>query len=165
MKQLAAACSKTTAARSYDQLTVAQHQLEGAIANLFLGNWPTAITLAGAAEEILPEHQTYKSLIEVAKADFAKKHNMKSNEIANIMNKQRNWLKHDKSSDPNAESNMDFSQEDAIIMIVRALTKLKAHHAPFDENEALSGHVLVFEDWCKSNYPEYSVTKYYRQQL
>ncbi|MEP6828027.1 MAG: hypothetical protein ABJA10_08120, partial [Aestuariivirga sp.] len=157
MKALAANCSKSATIKKYDQLSVAQHQLEGAIANLFLGNWPSAITLAGAAEEVLPEHANFKDLMSIAKDDVAKQHGVTSKQISDIMNKKRNWLKHDKSNDPNSEMIVDFSQEDAIIMIIRALTKVMAHHAPFAKDEVLSEHILVFDDWCKRNYPEFSV--------
>jgi hypothetical protein len=154
MKVLASNCKRTNSKRSYDQISASQHQLEGAIANLFLGNWPAAITLAGAAEDILPPHEKYRDMMSVL-PEVAINHKTKTKDLADIMNEKRNWLKHDKSKDPKAQQQQEFSQEDAVIMIYRALTRFAAHHMPITSNEILSEHIAVFHNWMAMNYNEY----------
>ncbi len=65
MTTLATICSRSDEIQSYDPLTAAQHQIEGAIHNLFIGNWVSAITLAQAAEGILPPHSLYPDIMKL----------------------------------------------------------------------------------------------------
>ena len=154
MKMLASNCPRIDSKRPYDQVSASQHQLEGAIANLFLGNWLAAITLAGAAEDILPPHEKFRDMMSIL-PDVASNHQSNTKVLADIMNEKRNWLKHDKSKDPNAQKLQEFSQEDAVIMILRALTRFAAHHMPIAPNEILSEHIAVFHKWLAENYSEY----------
>ena len=92
--QLASACRRSMEKRSLNKAAVAQQQLEGAISELFMGNWACAITLAGAAEDALPlsapQDDVFRGVLEFE----MKKHNKTEKEIANELNRQRNWLKH-----------------------------------------------------------------------
>lgn len=152
MKQLAQNCTRTSVARTYTKLDAAQHQLEGAIANFFLGNWPSAITLAGAAEEAIPAHEKYPDLIKVAKSLGPSKYGKTEKEILQLFNEQRNWLKHNGT---NHAENMEFFQENALTMIIRALSRLQAHYAPFEPNEYISDGIAVFELWVRNHYADW----------
>ncbi len=154
MKMLASNCQRTDSKRSYNQVSASQHQLEGAIANLFSGNWLAAITLAGAAEDILPPHENFPDIMSTL-PDVATDHQTNTKVLADIMNEKRNWLKHDKSKDPNARQLQEFSQEDAVIMILRALTRFAAHNMPIATDEILSEHIAIFQNWVAVNYTEY----------
>ena len=85
----------------------------------------------------------------------AANHDTTTKVLADVMNEKRNWLKHDKSKDTQANKLQEFSQEDAVIMILRALTRFAAHHMPIAKNEVLSEHIAVFQVWLAENYSEY----------
>jgi hypothetical protein len=143
-----------------DKIQAAQHQLEGAIANLFLGNWPAAITLAGAAEEILPSHEIHGDLFTVARKNGPKRHDRSEGEIADILNELRNWLKHHQTGEKeNFKTHQEIRQEDAVIMVLRAYTRFCAYHAPIGQNEILSEHIGVFETWFRKNYADWLLPK------
>ena len=156
MKELASKCLRTNLRRNYDQVSASQHQLEGAISNLFLGNWLAAMTLAGAAEDILPQPEQYPDMMS-ALSEVAASQNTTKKILVDVMNEKRNWLKHDKSNDPKASQLQEFTQEDAVIMILRAFTRFAAHHMPIEPNEILSEQIFEFQKWLNIHYPEYSV--------
>ena len=156
MTLLAAICIQSDETKSYDPLTAAQHQLEGAIHNLFIGNWVSAITLAQAAEGILPQHPVYPDIMKL-KPEVAAKLGVSEKAISDTMNKKAKWLRHDMSSDPNAMKKIEISQLDAAIMILRAFTRFAAHHMPIAPNEILSEQIFEFQKWLRTHYPDYSV--------
>ncbi len=156
MTTLANNCGRSDESKTYDPLLAAQHQLEGAIHNLFIGNWVSAITLAQAAEGILPQHSLYPDFMKL-KGDVAAKLGTTEKVISDTMNKKAKWLRHDKSSDPNAAKDIQITQLDATIMILRAFTRFAAHHMPIAPNEILSEQIFEFQKWLKLNYPDYSI--------
>lgn len=155
MKELARLCKRTEETVVFDKLSAAQHQIEGAIANLFLGNWPAAITLAGAAEEILPSHSTNVDFFTFVKKRAAEDNNRSEKEIADILNEQRNWLKHDQIGNPNFKATQTFSQGEAVSVIVRACSRLYAHLHPMATDEVLSENIWIFESWLRLNYADW----------
>jgi len=154
---LASECRRTSDARQYSKLDAAQHQLEAAIAKLFLGNWPAAITLAGAAEDVLPPKSDKADLFSVAKTLGEARHGKTPKEIADLLNETRNWLKHDQQN--TTSPIQDITQEDAVIMVLRAATRFGAHHAPLEPEEALCEALVVFRQWFTTQYRDWLVTE------
>ena len=146
MIELAKNCSRTTESRTLSKVEAAQQQLEGAIANLFLGNWACAITLAGAAEDMLPAVEGKKDLYGVAKLIGSNHFQMTNGEMREFLNEQLVWLKHKTIDKP---TTMKFQQDDAIIMIIRALTRLKT------TIEKTSPNMDLFVEWISKEYPNY----------
>jgi hypothetical protein len=153
---LASICQKSGKSQLYDPRSAAQHQLEGAIHNLFIGNWVSAITLAQAAECILPKHPEYPDIMKL-KPDVAEIFGVSEKAISDTMNLKAKWLRHDKSSDPTAPKEIQISQLDATIMVLRAFTRFSAHHMPIAPNEVLSEQIFEFQKWLKQTYPDYSI--------
>ncbi len=133
-------------------MSAAQHQLEGAIANLFSGNWPAAITLAGAAEGVLPQHEKHDDIYSMATKMGPEIFGHSSKEISDKLNELRDWLKHHQKDNPNFRTNQTISQNDVVSIVMRAYTRFRAHNLPIEQNEALSEHLLVFENWFRENY-------------
>ena len=121
MKQLANQCARTDELVTFSKFEVAQHQLDAAIYNLFLGNWPASITLAGAAEETLPHLVDKDGLYAFLKKRVALNESLDADGVGKKLNELRNWSKHF-----NALTNADqqFSQIDAISIILRAHSRL-----------------------------------------
>jgi hypothetical protein len=157
--ELAKNCPRTSASKKISKIQAAQHQLEGAIANLFLGNWSAAITLAGAAEDILPNHQDYGDLFTVAKTNGPARHGRSEKEIAELLNEVRNWLKHHQMGSKEFKADIEVTQIDAVVMVLRAYTRFCAHHAPIEKNEILSEHLGIFENWFRENYADWLVPR------
>ena len=155
MKDLAAACKRTSEVKKYNKMSAAQHQLEGAIANLFVGNWPAAITLAGAAEGILPAHDQHEDLFSLATKKGPEVFGYSSREISDKLNELRDWLKHHQKSNPAFTVEQEISQDDVVSIVMRAYTRFYAHNLPVEPNEALSEHLLVFENWFRTNYADW----------
>ena len=155
MRELANTCKRTDVGKEYDKMLAAQHQLEGAITNLFLGNWPAAITLAGAAEGILPVHEKYDDLFSTATKRGPQVFGHSSKEIADKLNELRDWLKHHQSDNPNRSDKQIITQDDAVSVVMRAYTRFCAHNQPVGLNESLSEHLFVFENWFRKNYPDW----------
>ena len=149
MKLLAENCLRTNTARTMTKVQAAQQQLEGAIANLFLGNWACAVTLSGAAENVMPKPDKENDLFCVAQKVSSEKHNMKSKDMIAMFNEKRDWLKHHQTGTPQYKAAQDFSQEDAVIMILRAYTRFLAITNSDTE------HIVVFEEWFRKHYPDY----------
>ena len=156
MTTLATICRRSDEIKSYDPLTAAQHQLEGAIHNLFIGNWGSAITLAQAAEGILPQHPVYPDMMKL-KPKVAENLGVSEKVISDTMNEKAKWLRHDKSSDPNAMKKIQISQLDVAIMILRAFSRFAAHHMPIAPEEILSEQIFEFQKWLRIHYPDYSI--------
>ncbi len=133
--------------KQYDKLQAAQHQLEGAIANLFLGNWPAAITLAGAAEDILPIVEGRSDAFKLLQLSFSLSYNLNESEINAKLNEKRNWLKH---KTENLSKTQNFTQADAIVMIIRALSRYSAHEDPPQKGEVINEAMSVFWHWYKA---------------
>ena len=146
MKQLAQSCPRIAVPRRLTKTEAAQQQLEAAIANLFLGNWACAITLAGAAEYMLPDIESKLDLFKFGKTKLAPRFGMTEKEFISFANEQRDWLKHPQVD---REEHIFLSQDDAIIMILRAYTRL---HAVVDNK---SEHMVIFENWLEQNYAEF----------
>ena len=155
MIELARVCKRTDTVQEYDQIQAAQHQLEGAIANLFMGNWPAAITLAGAAEDILPPHDSNIDFFSFIKVRAATDHGRSEKQIADMLNELRNWLKHDQTKRSNYKAVQEITQADAIVMILRAHSRFYSHHAPVEKNEILSENLEVFTTWFRANYSDW----------
>jgi len=106
------------------KLDAARIQLDSAIDHFFQGNHVCAVTLGGAAEDILGgllkadgQQSSFEFLYNwfqetynepVSKSDF-------SRQKANLA---RNWLKH---ADDDTQSTFDMSERDSIMMLMRAL--------------------------------------------
>jgi hypothetical protein len=146
LKPLAQSCDRTNASVELTKTEAAQQQLEGAIANLFLGNWACAITLAGAAEIMLYEVNENVDLFKTAKAIAPEHFNINETQLVNLLNERRDWLKH---RQPEKANSMEFRQEDAIVMILRAYTRLYA------VTHAASENMDTFETWFREKYPDW----------
>ncbi len=142
MKELAENCRVTCVKISLTKTEAAQQQLEGAINNFFLGNWACAITLAGAAESMLPPVEGKDDLFETAKSIGLNKLEIGESTAVTLINKERDWLKHLTTNSP---SIMTLQQDDAILMILRAFTRLKAN---LDKS---SIYMDTFVEWLESN--------------
>lgn len=86
-----------------------------------------AITLAGAAEEIVGETLGEKSVFSRLKAKFCAEHNLPEKYISqDYLNRAKNWLKHWKGMKDNERTEIEL-EEEAVQYIVRALTNLVVH--------------------------------------
>jgi hypothetical protein len=90
-----------------------------------------AISLAGAAEEILGQFVGPQAAFHVLKTSLAADYGMTPKEVADDhLNLIRNWIKHCGATD-SADTSVDLTQPDleatAILMIVRALSNLEIH--------------------------------------
>jgi len=106
------------------KLDAARIQLDAAIDHFFQGDHVSAVTLAGAAEDIfagLLNAAGHQSAFEFLHDWYQKAYGTKvsrtefSREIANL---GRNWLKH---ADEDADTQFDISERDSIMMLMRAL--------------------------------------------
>jgi hypothetical protein len=128
----------------------AVEQLDWAI-RLFLDHkaFVPAITLAGAAEEVLGRRLGERAASKVLKDDLADLCSMDGRAVSEKLNMTRNWVKHwdDSAGDRLIHSELE---EDAIQYIVRALANLACLDRPLrSESEGLR-----FLDWLKANKPD-----------
>ena len=140
---LAESCVRTEQVKRVDKISAAQEQIEGAITNLFLGNWSCAITLAGAAEGMLAAPVFGVDLFTLGKTEIAEQLKLPEKDFVEIVNKQLYWLKHLTEKLPVI---LDFDQIDVIIMILRAYTKFYAL------TSKKSDDMLIFESWLKHHF-------------
>lgn len=108
-------------------------QIEFAIEALELGLYDCAITLAGAAEGMLPESPSqavFTGLIDHPK----RPETISRKEFISIVNMERDSLKHLTHELPDE---MEFSTFDAAIMIVRGMARL-SHWSP---------RMYAFKEW------------------
>jgi hypothetical protein len=99
----------------------AKAQLERAIKCYRERDWICALTLAGAAEEILPRGKTLDLFVAVVTS--LGRHGLEKKLAITVFNSKRNWLKHATESDPGPKK---IGPADAAIMIVRAMTRFYA---------------------------------------
>lgn len=86
-----------------------------------------AITLAGAAEEIVGETLGERSVFSQLKAKFCVEHNLPEKYISqDYLNRAKNWLKHWKGMKDSERTEIEL-EEEAVQYIVRALTNLVLH--------------------------------------
>jgi hypothetical protein len=112
------------------KIDAAVDQLDWAI-RLFLDHkaYVAAITLAGAAEEVLGKAVGAKAAFEVLKKKFVTELGMPEKEVSqDHLNKARNWLKHWDGRTDEEKISLQLDEE-ALQYIVRALTNLSAHDA------------------------------------
>ncbi|MCD9031773.1 hypothetical protein LDO32_08560 [Luteimonas sp. Y-2-2-4F] len=131
------------------KLEAASHQLDWAIRLLIDHDAPLpAITLAGAAEEILGQalgdQSAHKELIRA----FAVEYNLDPKIISQQhLNKARNWLKHWAPSDEPAYEQFELGEE-AMQGIIRGLSNMLSY------NQSLPAEGPRFIDWIRAQ-PEY----------
>lgn len=105
---------------------VAQEQLDAAIDHFFNGDLVCAITLAGAAEELLGG-LCKRSCIQSALDQAAKLNvfpsDVTARERKDALNSVKNALKH---ADRDGQKHIEIVEEEAYIMIGRAIYNLKA---------------------------------------
>jgi hypothetical protein len=113
----------------------ASRQVEVALEALQRGDFDIAVTLAGAAEGMLADRSGMREymLTHPKIADYFEN----AKELSVALNEQINWLKH---STPGRASAM-FTRADAVLVIMRAMTKLDAWTPPMQQ----------FRDWWKAN--------------
>ena len=106
------------------KLDAARIQLDYSIEHFFSGNLTCAVTLAGAAEDILASllksageqssfeylHDWYQKTynIQISERDFSRQ----------IANSARNWLKH---ANNDTNSHYDIMKQDSILILMRAV--------------------------------------------
>jgi hypothetical protein len=113
-------------------------QINRAIDHLFQGEYECAITLAGAAEGMLPE--TWKPHFRQRVKRFAELQEIKEEGGATGPNDFKNWLKHGSLNGKRIE-NATIPAEESVGMVYRAITK---YHAVYDD---LSPQMLRFVNW------------------
>ena len=110
------------------KIDAAVEQMDWAI-KLLLDNqaYIPAITLAGAAEEIIGETLGERSVFSQLKAKFCAEHNLPERYISQTyLNRAKNWLKHWKGMKDEEQTEIEL-EEEAVQYIVRALTNLVLH--------------------------------------
>lgn len=107
------------------KIDAAVEQLDWAI-KLLLDNqaYIAAITLAGAAEEIIGEALGENSVFSKLKTNFCAEYNLPEKSISQeYLNKAKNWLKHWKGMQDQEQTKLEL-EEEAVQYIVRSLTNL-----------------------------------------
>jgi hypothetical protein len=110
------------------KIDAALEQMDWSI-KLFLDHqaYVPAITLAGAAEEIIGEMLQNRAVFAHLKAKFVANFNLPEKVISQeYLNKAKNWLKHWKDMDDDTTILLDLEGE-AVQYIVRAITNLVLH--------------------------------------
>lgn len=126
----------------------ASEQIDQAIRSFFDDRLATAVTLAGAAEGVLPEPANpgvalfhlmrEKGALRPGPPQWSEK------EVADLLNKARNWLKHQDAD----RSEVHLKEEHAVTMILRAHTKFTSAFGA----DAATETMLQFEAWFRQNY-------------
>lgn len=155
MLELAKACKRTDVPVTLTKLDAAQQQLEGAIQQLFFGNWACAVTLAGAAEGILPETGKCDDIFSVARHLAVEDHGRKEKEFSTNANKLVHWLKHNQKDKPNFAPTYSIEQEDAVRLILRAYSRFSVHLTPLAPNQAPSKILHIFDQWFQQVFPDW----------
>ena len=128
------------------KIEAAVDQVDWAI-RLFLDSqaYVPAITLAGAAEEILGEAISSEAAFRKLKESLSQKAGIDEKIISqNHLNKAKNWLKHWKNMEDDEAIAIEL-QTEAIQYIVRALSNLVAH------DNSITSEAPRFFDWLKEN--------------
>lgn len=128
------------------KIDAAVDQLDWSI-KLFLDHqaYVPAITLAGAAEEILGEAVTMDSAFELLKSLMSEESELPEKIVSQEhLNKVKNWLKHWK--DMKDEESIEIELEtEAIQYLLRAITNLVSH------DRSLTSETPRFLEWLKTN--------------
>jgi len=130
------------ASLTIDKFSAAQEQLDESIGAFFRNKWLAAITLAGATEYMLPVASPESDLFEIGKKKIRHLIGMTESEFIDLMNKQRDWLKHVQMQKPVV---LEYSQDDVVIMILRAYLRLRSL------TDAESEPMLNFRFWVEQN--------------
>lgn len=128
------------------KIDAAVHQLDWAI-KLFLDSeaYIPAITLAGAAEEIIGQTLQDQSVFAQLKAKFAADLGLPEKVITQAyLNKTKNWLKHWQDLRDEETIELDLEAE-AIQYLVRAITNLVLH------DHSLPSEGQRFFEWLATN--------------
>lgn len=128
------------------KVQAASHQLDWAIRLLLDHGAPIpAITLAGAAEEILGRAVKDQSAHEVLIRGFIESHGLERTEISQqYLNKARNWLKHWSSDGDSEYQSFDLLNE-AVQGIARGITNLSSY------NQSIPSEGPRFLQWLKDS--------------
>ncbi|QPC87732.1 hypothetical protein GA830_14010 [Mesorhizobium sp. NBSH29] len=116
----------------------AARQVQFAIGALLSGDYDAAITLAGAAEDMLPGDPTIEVTTTLLRDEMAVTELGRSFWI-NAVNIERNWLKHRTEYWSNS---FEFTLENTPFYIFRAMRKL-----PLSE---ITGEMIEFEEWYRT---------------
>lgn len=131
------------------KIDAATDQLDWSI-RLFLDSqaYIPAITLAGAAEEVIGQFLGEESVFSLLKKKISADLNLPEKIISQAhMNRARNWLKHWTQLEDEETIELDLEDE-AIQCIVRALTNLAIH------DRSLPSEGPRFFQWLESNRPD-----------
>lgn len=128
------------------KIDAAVHQLDWAI-KLFLDSeaYIPAITLAGAAEEIIGQTLQDQSVFAQLKAKFAADLGLPEKIISQVyLNKTKNWLKHWQDLRDEESIEIDLEAE-AVQYLVRAITNLILH------DHSMPSEGQRFFEWLAAN--------------
>ena len=128
------------------KIDAAVHQLDWAI-KLFLDSeaYIPAITLAGAAEEIIGQRLQDQSVFAQLKAKFAADLGLPEKIISQVyLNKTKNWLKHWQDLRDEESIEIDLEAE-AVQYLVRAITNLILH------DHSMPSEGQRFFEWLAAN--------------
>jgi hypothetical protein len=128
------------------KIDAAADQLDWAI-KLFLDHkaYVPAITLAGAAEEIIGEMLGSESAFQVLKERLSKNVGLSAEIISQAhLNKAKNWLKHWKEMKDSELIDLELEKE-ASQYILRAITNLYVH------DQSCTSETPRFAEWVKDN--------------
>lgn len=128
------------------KIDAAVNQLDWAI-KLFLDHqeYVPAITLAGAAEEIVGEAVSSEAAYRILKKSLSEKTGIEEKVISQEhLNKTKNWLKHWKEMKEEESLEIELETE-AIQYIVRAISNLLVHDSSF------TSETLRFFKWLNEN--------------
>jgi hypothetical protein len=119
-------------------------QINAAIEHLHRGDFECAITLAAAAEGMLPDTDKPHFLQKVR----ALEESLKDAEGENRANAHINWLKHGKLRDNEARiETATISQLDVIVTIWRAISKFEAVYVSGDADR--TPQMIQFANWTR----------------
>lgn len=124
--------SPTTAPIKITKLQGAANQISAAIDALERGQFDVAITLAGAAEGMLPEIDT-QPLFATLRDAPERPSSISQKAWISALNAERDWLKH---STTEVGDEIDITIYDASIMVLRALARLPEWNSRMDEFKA-----------------------------
>ena len=128
------------------KIDAAIDQLDWAI-KLFLDHqaYVPAITLAGAAEEIIGKAVGTDSAFQVLEKMFSEKSGLPENIVSqDHLNKVKNWLKHWKEMEDKEITEIELETE-AIQYLIRAIANLVTHE------RTLTSETPRFLEWLKEN--------------
>lgn len=137
---------KSTITYQVGKIDAAVHQLDWSI-KLFLDHkaYVSAITLAGAAEEIIGQTIGSEAAFNILKEQLSTKTSLPPTIVSQMyLNKAKNWLKH--WQDMKDEGTIEIELEtEAIQYIVRAITNLAAH------DKSCTSETPRFFEWIEKN--------------